>query len=320
MPAITIPALEAWEVARRNKAKRWPGPDSGKHRLYPRPVPVISPNFKLKRSDAIYTIGSCFARNIEEELATHGMRLPTLEVVAKPEDEATGRPNGMLNKFVTGSILLELEWALGAREFCSDYLYEVSQGLFMDASLKPGMKPVSLARAMERRGEVTRNTHKVAECDCVTITLGLNESWYDKELGVYLNCSPPLAFIRQHPLRFEFRVLGFEEAYADVNAAIDLIRGVSERSIKVLLTVSPVPLDTTFSPSDVLISNTFSKSVLRAVAGIVAQERSYVDYFPAFEIVTLSDLQFAWGGDFRHVNSKTVAHIVQLLVDHYIVD
>jgi len=318
MPVITIPALEAWEVARKNKAKRWPGPDRGKRRLFPTPVPVISPTFKLKRSDAIYTIGSCFARNIEEELAAHGMHLPTLEAVSKPEDEATGRPNGMLNKFVTGSILLELEWALGSREFRRDYLYEISEGQFLDPSLKPGMKPVSLARALERREEVTNNTRKAAECDCVTITLGLNESWYDKELDAYLNCSPPLAFIRQNPLRFEFRVLGFEEAYAHVNAVIDLISGASDRAVKILLTVSPVPLDTTFSPSDVLIANTFSKSVLRAVAGTVAQERSNVDYFPAFEIVTLADSQHAWGGDFRHVNSKTVAHIVQLLVDYYI--
>lgn len=109
MPIQSIPAPEAWTRARANGQKRWPDPKRDPERLIPRPMPVVSPSFHLEKGISIYTIGSCFARNIEEEFNSHGFDLPTLKIAAIEEDRATGRPNGMLNKFVTGSMLLELE-------------------------------------------------------------------------------------------------------------------------------------------------------------------------------------------------------------------
>jgi len=318
MTLLTIPALEAWDTARKNRAKRWPSPERGKDRLYPRPRPMISPSFTLDRSDSIYTIGSCFARNIEEELSAHGFTLPTLEIAAIPEDNATGRANGMLNKFVTGSMRMELEWALGNKEFSTEYFYR-SGDKYVDLSLKPGMPPVSLNRAIDRRLEVIDNTKKISECNCVTITLGLIESWYDIELDYYLNCTPPYALVKEQPKRFEFRVLDFSEVYQDIYETIGLINVDSINKKKIILTVSPVPLDTTFSNSDVILSNTYSKSVLRSVASTIAQENTNIDYFPSYEIVTLADSEYAWGGgDYRHVNSKLVKHIVNILVENYV--
>lgn len=313
----STPALQAWAQARQNKVKRWPHPDRDSERLVPLPTPRVSPSFQLEKGSSIYTVGSCFARNIEEELSTHGFELPTLKIKAVEEDRATGRANGMLNKFVTGSMLLELEWALGGKPFNEEFFHEIAPGEYVDLSLKPGMKPVSLERVRTRRREVTENTREVARCRCVTITLGLVESWYDRELDAYLNCTPPLSVVKAKPSRFEFRVSTFDEVYRDVTQMIGLINGCGEEDKYIILTVSPVPLDTTFSGQDVLLANSYSKSVLRAVAETVSQEVDRVDYFPAYEVVTMADAQFAWGGDYRHVNSRIVRHIVQLLVENY---
>src|SRR5688572_23250371 len=38
------------------------------------------PRFQIPRGSRVYTIGSCFARNVEAELARHGFELPALSV------------------------------------------------------------------------------------------------------------------------------------------------------------------------------------------------------------------------------------------------
>jgi hypothetical protein len=52
-------------------------------------------------------------------------------------------------------------------------------------------------------------------------------------------------------------------------------------------TVSPVPLYLTFSGEDIIVANTYSKSVLRAACDAVENSREHVDYFPSY--VTLLD-------------------------------
>jgi hypothetical protein len=53
-----------------------------------------------------------------------------------------------------------------------------------------------------------------------------------------------------------------------------------------LLTVSPVPLTATASGHHVLTATSYSKSVLRAIAGQMTAEFKFIDYFPSYEIIT----------------------------------
>jgi hypothetical protein len=53
-----------------------------------------------------------------------------------------------------------------------------------------------------------------------------------------------------------------------------------------LLTVSPVPLTASASADHVVAATTYSKSVLRAVAGEVRKAWDDVDYFPSYELIT----------------------------------
>lgn len=67
-------------------------------------------------------------------------------------------------------------------------------------------------------------------------------------------------------------------------------------------TVSPVPLYLTFSGEDIIVANTYSKSVLRAVCNAVENSRKRVDYFPSYEAVTLST-RFILEKDRRYVKN-----------------
>jgi hypothetical protein len=75
---------------------------------------------------------------------------------------------------------------------------------------------------------------------------------------------------------------------------------------------------TTFSTMDVVVANTYAKSLLRAVAQEWAAAHGNVDYFPSYEIVQNSDRATVWDADLRHVRGAGAQHIMELFVRSYL--
>jgi len=73
----------------------------------------------------------------------------------------------------------------------------------------------------------------------------------------------------------------------------------------------------TFSSDDVVVANTYSKSLLRAVAQEWATKHENVHYFPSYEIVQNSDPTLTWDEDRRHVKGAVVQHIMKLFLRNY---
>ncbi len=76
-------------------------------------------------------------------------------------------------------------------------------------------------------------------------------------------------------------------------------------------------LNKTFLPGDVLVTNTYSKAVLRAAAEHIVASRANVDYFPSYESATLSEHARAFKDDQRHVEDALVRFNVDRMVDAY---
>jgi len=82
-------------------------------------------------------------------------------------------------------------------------------------------------------------------------------------------------------------------------------------SLKVILTVSPVPLVATNTENNVLVASSYSKSVLRAVCGEIDARYSHVQYFPSFEIVGhVASFGQYLASDLREVSERGVAHVM----------
>jgi len=65
MPDRMIPAETAFATSTKNRAAaRWPR-RGGDSRLEPFAQVKVQPRFSIAPSDVVFTIGSCFARNIE---------------------------------------------------------------------------------------------------------------------------------------------------------------------------------------------------------------------------------------------------------------
>ena len=282
-------------------------------------VPVIRPTFTLRREDKLFAIGSCFARGIECALVEQEMAVLSK---ATEFDSFPAINNemklGFTNKYSTFSIYNELRWALDpAEEFPRESLVDVGNGVFYDPHTNPALQLAGFEETKHRREIIESVTRRVAQCRVVIVTLGLVEVWRDKIANVFINTAPIPAALRRHPDRYEFHITNFTENFSNLEHIHTLLSRFGHPDVQVVVTVSPVPLEATFSSEDVVIANTYSKSILRAAAQEWAATHKNVHYFPSYEIVQNSDRKVTWEGDLRHVKGEVVYHIMNLFLRHY---
>ena len=178
-----------------------------------------------------------------------------------------------------------------------------------------------MERALARREEGSFQLFKHAfTADVVIITLGLIECWWDNERNRYVHPMPPIKELGRKNERFVFRQLHFQEAYDYIAKTIELVKERGRKDARILITTSPVPLNATFTDQDVLLANTYSKSMLRTVAGEIYRAYPHVDYFPSYESVTLTRTPNVWNKDLIHVSDAFVGKIVDNLLRAYLPD
>lgn len=311
-----IPYGQAFQNLRRNPVGTWPTRNE-ENRLEPICKPGFTPSFTLTPGERIFTIGSCFARNVEAALAARGFEIVTGKILDGNPEFAQFGPN-ILNNYGVPSIYNDLNWALSGQEFDeAANFFETMPGRFIDIHLNRGIRPAPLDVVRRRRAAIRAVTQQVVDCSAVVMTLGLAEVWFDTATGLYLNHVPPKMLFDRFPDRFELHVLDYETTLTYLRRSIALLRTHCHSDQKVLITVSPVPYKDTFTCQDVLVANCYSKSLLRTVADVVANENAHVDYFPSYESVTLSDRKLAWREDMIHVEMDVTRANVTRMVQAY---
>jgi len=316
---------DAVERMMRNSASRWPG-RGARNRLEPECWPEMNPGFHLHPGSTVFTIGSCFARNVERHLEALGFEVPMRKFLA---ESATLQPLNdyeLVTKYTPPSIYQELVWTKGIRdrdgivtdEDIEPFLLDLGNGRFIDLQRRyQGEFGAGREEVLALRRILYGVFEKAFDCDAVVVTLGLIECWLDKETGQYVEFSDNLT---QHAdkNRFVFKRLTFQEAYEFTRKSIDLLGAGGKTNV--LLTASPVPIMRTFTGDDVIVANTYSKSVLRAVAGQIAEEYSNVDYLPGYEMVMLTKQPSVWSDDLRHVEPEFVGRLVGRVCERYVVE
>lgn len=303
--------LSAIEQAGRNKvARRYPARSDSRSRVGT-VFPYCKPKFDLAftANQTIFTIGSCFARNIEEALFETDVFLPT-RMFKVPKEEWPHRPNGLLNEYNPGAIAQRIAFALDDKELPEETVVP-SGDSYSDLTL-PGGSDVTIERAFQRRKQINDVYKHLRKSHAVIITLGFVEAWFDEETKIFLNRAPPHAFGKKFPSRFTLKRLNVSDV---ISLLAKPINSLTELGIKVVLTVSPVPLQATFTASDCVIANEFSKSVLRvSIDNLIANP--LVDYYPSYEIVRSGGMG-AFEIDQVHVRSALVNEITKYMVAIY---
>jgi hypothetical protein len=317
---VKVTAADAFAIARGNKLRRYPSPDSDGERLYPLASPTANPSFRIGAEDTIFAIGSCFARNVEKALLAAGKRVLSREFELGEVGESLGETSNFFNKYSIHSVLNELRWALDRETFPGEgILYPLGKGTYSDPQLGIAKLDFPVDEILAFRHAYLDAMRQVAEADVIILTLGYVETWYDTKLDLYLNITPPVQLVKAEPDRFEFRVLSYHDVLDALEELYTLLNKHRTKPLKMLVTVSPVPLIATFRDMDVLVANTYSKSVQRAALDEFLIGKEGVDYFPSFEFVTLSNPTIAWSrGDYRHVSPDVVARIMSNVLVNYV--
>lgn len=308
---MELKGLDALNSALKNRFRKYP---SKKDERFIEDIifPKIDPKFTFTLPLKIFPIGSCFVRNIEDILSSfENIYMPTIKFKV-PKEEWAFRPNGLLNEYTPGCIYQRVLNAFGRLNFDNFGIIELEHG-YIDLLLPGGAPPVNLHRVIERRKQIEKIYEELKDVDLVIITLGYIESWLDTSVSLFLNRMPEPKEIRKYPEKYKFKRLKLFEIIQLLEKVINLL---SDK--KILLTVSPVPLQSTFVPNtDCILSNCYSKSVLRVASEYLYRKYENVDYFPSYEIV-LSVGKDAFMPDNVHVKEKLVRKIVDIFLKNYI--
>ena len=141
----------------------------------------------------------------------------------------------------------------------------------------------------------------------VVVTLGLIETWRSPTTGdTYRQIPHPAVF---DSLRPDFHRLSVTEMLDDLERIRTVIR--DRLGAAMVVTVSPVPLHTTFTPLDVRVANTESKGRIRAAVSEFVDRHPDVHYFHSYEMVVTAERQSDYfRDDGRHVHRHAVKFIV----------
>jgi len=152
--------------------------------------------------------------------------------------------------------------------------------------------------------------------DIFVFTLGLTECWYSRSDGAALPICPGVSGGVYDEEKYGFVNLGVADVLADMNEFIGLLASVNPKA-RVILTVSPVPLAATAEMRHVLVSTTYSKSVLRVACDELVRAHPHVAYFPSYEIITGSYNRGRYfAEDLRSVTEEGVSHVMRLFLKH----
>ncbi|KNG92235.1 GSCFA domain-containing protein [Pseudaestuariivita atlantica] len=301
---------------------------SRSHRGRARPEidPVVKGGFTLTPEMKIATAGSCFAQHIAKHLQGAGYNYFVTEDAHPVISPVVARQFGYgvfsarYGNIYTVRQLLQLAGRAFGEFTPVEDVWEVDGG-FVDP-FRPNVTekpfPTMEAFTAAREAHYAAVREMLTEADVFVFTLGLTEAWVSREDGTVFAMAPGVAGGTFDPERHEFHNFTVDEIVQDFTDFATGLR-TANPDVKILLTVSPVPLIATAREDQSVITATaYSKAVLRVAAEQLSATVPDCFYFPSYEVITGNHA----GGDYfasdlRDVEPAGVAHVMSLFMRHY---
>ena len=146
----------------------------------------------------------------------------------------------------------------------------------------------------------------LSKCEVFIFTLGLSEAWKFSHSGEYVSVAPH----NVDGFLVEPHNLNVDENVAELELLYSVFRRHNPR-IKLIISVSPVPLNKTYSKEHhVVVANSLSKATLRVAAEVFCNRHPQnTAYFPSYEVVT-NCTRNPWEADMRHVSAHAVERVM----------
>jgi hypothetical protein len=247
---------------------------------------------KMKRSDPVYLIGSCFAAHIG-----HLLRMYKFDLTLNPFG-VIYNPHSIFRLIVNSMAGIPIE---------EKGLIE-SQGTYRHFDFHSDISAVSREAFDSLYDRATKSTRKqIGQAGWIIVSMGTSLVFEHEKYGaIVANC-------HKLPAReFTQRLLTPEEIIHSFDSFYTQLRRVNKNA-KVILTVSPVR-----HVKSTLEKNSVSKAILRYAAYSISANYDHVQYFPSFEIMMddLRDYRF-YLPDMVHPSEVAVDYIWQKFMDTY---
>ena len=289
--------------------------------------PVSDVPFQIARTDRVVTAGSCFAQHLGRRLADAGFD----HFIAEPAhslfdaDLAHRFGYGIFsarygNIYTTRQLLQLLQRAYGLFVPLAESWPRHAAGRVVDP-FRPQIQPDGFVSAAELSDDRAQHFAAVRDAvesmDFFVFTLGLTECWEDTRDGAIFPLAPGIAGGLFDADTVRFRNFDEAETAADLLSALQFIRQRNP-GVRVVLTVSPVPLNATYESRHVYVSTAWSKAILRIAAAKTCAALSDCCYFPSYEIITAPHVRGRYyADDCREVLPTGVDHVMGLFFKHF---
>lgn len=277
-PYKTLSARHFWSKAVSN------GFDASTVATLPRPL--------LKAGQKVMSAGSCFAATLVPYLEGSGFeyvrtnnRHPDFRNVSPERFNYDIFSAAYGNIYTTRHLLQLIRRGVGKFVPKEDRWHV--DGAVIDP-FRPGLRYV--ARSDREFDLLTKQyldsvVAALRSCDVFIFTLGLTEAWRSMLDGAVYPACPGTIAGAFDVNRHEYVNFSVFDVVDDLDSFVEEVRCINP-NVRIILTVSPVPLVATASDQHVLVASTYSKSVLRVAAEQAVVKNDNVFYFPSYEIVT----------------------------------
>jgi tetratricopeptide (TPR) repeat protein len=210
----------------------------------------------VSKATRFFTMGSCFARNLAMSLKQSGYISHHMEIAEHINSTFANR--------------VFVDWLRGAE-----------------------IDPVVRDRILELLPQ-DRTKEQFVEAirisDVFILTLGVAAAFFDRTTGAFVLPRSSALNSRALAEKYQFRTASVQENADNVRYMIDFIRSVAP-DIRIVVTVSPVPMLASFEYESAVQADCLSKSTMRLVAHEVVNNSGIENilYWPSFEV-------FRWGG------------------------
>lgn len=254
---------------------------------------LYDPRFLIAPDTRVMTAGSCFAQHVHRAMTEAGYDVIDEEpapahVGAELADRYFyGKFSARYGNVYTSRQFLQLLREAEGTHIPAHPVW-VKDGFYIDA-LRPSVEPKGHATPeavlLARHEHLAAVRAAVRQADVLVFTLGLTETWADADSGTVYPSAPGVIGVAPEGARITFLNLSHDDVVRDLHDVLAHLRTINP-ALKLLLTVSPVPLTATATGGHILLASTLSKAILRAAVATIMAEDPGVDYFPSYEIIT----------------------------------